>query len=192
MVCIIVIGASEGGLEPLQRIVAAMPADCAASVFIVTHIGPHPSFLPSLLNRPDGLPVGFARDGDQIQTGHVYVAPPDHHMLLEDGHIHLNQGPKIHYTRPAIDPLFMSAADEYGKNVMGVVLSGGGGDGAFGLRAVTEHGGTALVQQPAFRPSMPNAARATDSPEALPTEEIAQRVREFCSRSCPGTASLFR
>jgi two-component system chemotaxis response regulator CheB len=90
-------------------------------------------------------------------------------MLLEDGHIHLNQGPKVRHIRPAIDPLFMSAADEYGKNVMGVVLSGGDGDGAFGLRAITEHGGTAIVQQPAFRPSMPNAALATDSPEALPS-----------------------
>ena len=180
MVRIVVIGASEGGHEPLRRVIAALPVPCAAAVFVVLHIGPHGSLLPSLLDRAD-IPTVFAHDGAAIQAGHIYVAPPDHNMLLEDGRIRLNQGPKVSHTRPAIDPLFMSAADEYGSDVMGVVLSGDDGDGAFGLRAITERGGAALVQLPAFKASMPDTALATDHPEALPIEEIVQRVRTFCS-----------
>jgi two-component system chemotaxis response regulator CheB len=181
MIPIVVIGASEGGLEPLRQIIAALPAPCSATVFVVVHIGPHRSVLPTLLDRP-GLPAVFGHDGTPIQAGHIYVAPPDHHMLLEDGYIRLNHGPKIHFTRPAIDPLFMSAAED-GQRVMGVVLSGGAGDGALGLRAIKEHGGITFVQRPqdALRSSMPNNALAMDNPEVLSVEEIARRVETFCS-----------
>jgi two-component system chemotaxis response regulator CheB len=183
MVCIVVIGASEGGLEPLRRIIAALPVPCAASVFVVVHFGAQPSRLPSLLDRV-GAPAAFAHDDALIERGHIYIAPPDHHMLLEDGHMRVNQGPKVHFTRPAIDPLFMSAAEAYGQNVIGIVLSGGDGDGALGLRAIHEHGGISLVQRPqeAFRPSMPNMALAMDDPEALPIHEIVQRLQAFCSQ----------
>jgi chemotaxis response regulator CheB len=98
--------------------------------------------------------------------------------------IRLNQGPKVHYTRPAADPLFISAAEAHGKRVMGVVLSGGNSDGAAGLRAIAEHGGTALVQDPkeAAMPYMPRAAIAADHPDAcLKVEEIAKRIRSFCA-----------
>jgi two-component system chemotaxis response regulator CheB len=182
MISTVVIGASEGGLDPLRRIVAALPVPCSVSIFIVVHIGPYRSVLPSLLKRP-GFPAVFGRDGAVIQAGHIYVAPPDHHMLLEDGQIRLNQGPKIHHTRPAIDPLFMSAAEAYGQQVMGIVLSGGDGDGAIGLRAITEHGGTTLVQRPrdAFKSGMPNKALMMDTPEVLSIEEITSRVHTLCS-----------
>jgi two-component system chemotaxis response regulator CheB len=181
MVPIVVIGASEGGLAPLQRIIAALPVPCAASVFVVVHTGAHPNLLPSLL--AGRLPVGFAGDGDVVQPGRIYLAPPDHHMLLEDGHIRVDQRPKVHHTRPAADPLFVSAA-EAGQYVLGVVLSGGDGDGALGLLTIKQHGGTALVQLPdeAAKGSMPRAALALDDPEALLTEAIAQRVRAFCAQ----------
>jgi two-component system chemotaxis response regulator CheB len=182
MNAIVVIAASAGGLEPLRRIIAALPAPCAASVFIVMHIGPNRSMLPALLSRP-GFPADFAREGAPIEPSHVYVAPPDQHMLLEPGRIRLSQGPKINHTRPAADPLFESAAKAYGIRVVGVVLSGGDGDGAAGLRVIGEKGGTVLVQHPedAAAPSMPLAAIAADHPDAcLPIAELAQRVAAFC------------
>jgi two-component system, chemotaxis family, protein-glutamate methylesterase/glutaminase len=181
---IVVIAASAGGLSPLRSIIAALPVPCAAAVFVVMHIGSNPSILPDLLSRTGLLPAAFARDGDAIEAGHIYVAPPDHHMVLGFVSIRLNQGPKVHYTRPAADPLFISAAEAHGKRVMGVVLSGGDSDGATGLRAIREHGGTALVQDPkeAAMPSMPRAAIAAGHPDAcLPVEEIARRIRRFCA-----------
>jgi two-component system chemotaxis response regulator CheB len=124
----------------------------------------------------------FATDGMPIEGNCIYVPLPDHHMVLEEGRIRLNQSAKIHHTRPAADPLFLSAASSFGSRVMGIILSGGDGDGASGLRAIKAHGGIALVQCPAeaLKPAMPRSALATDSPEALPIEQIAARVREFC------------
>jgi len=176
---IVVIGASAGGLEPLRCIIVALPVPCTASVFVVMHIGRNPSVLPSLLSCADRLPAAFAQDGVLIEAGHIYVAPPDHHMLLEPGRIRLRQGRKVHSTRPAADPLFVSAAEAYWEQVIGIVLSGGGWDGAAGLRAIKDHGGTALVQHPedAAMPFMPRAAIAVGHPDAcLPVQKIAQRV----------------
>ena len=139
--------------------------------------------LPCLLSSSGQHPATFAEDGGPIEAGHIYVAPPDHHMLLGPDRIRLDQGPKVHHTRPAADPLFMSAAKTHGQRVMGIVLSGGDGDGAAGLRAVAEHGGTALVQNPdeAIAPSMPRAAIMADHPDAcLPIEAIVGRVAAFC------------
>lgn len=180
---IVVIGASEGGLKPLCLIIEAIAAPCAAAVFVVMHIGSHQSVLPSLLNRSPGLPAEFGQHDAVIQPGHIYVAPRDHHMLLTLTGIRLSRKPKLHYTRPAIDPLFISAAESHGQRVIGIILSGGGSDGTAGLRAIKECGGMALVQRPeeAAMPSMPQAAIAMDSPETLLVEEIAQRVGAFCS-----------
>ena len=180
---IVVIGASAGGLEPLRRFIAALPVPCTASVFVVVHIGCRPSALPSVLGRA-GIPAAFAQDGALIEAGYIYVAPSDHHMLLEPDRIRLSQGPKVHYTRPAADPLFASAAQAHGKRVIGVVLSGWGSDGASGLRAIKKHGGTALAQHPAEAsvPLMPYAAIATNNlDDCLPIQEIAQRVGAFCT-----------
>jgi two-component system chemotaxis response regulator CheB len=188
MIGIVVIAASAGGLDPLRRIIAALPVPCSAAVFVIMHIGPHRSVLPRLLSSIGQHPATFARDGAPIEAGHIYVAPPDRHMVLEPDRIRLDQGPKVHHTRPAADPLFISAAKTHGQRVMGIVLSGGDGDGAAGLRAVAERGGTALVQDPqeAATPAMPRAAIMADHPDAcLPTEEIVRHVRAFCSH---GTA----
>jgi two-component system chemotaxis response regulator CheB len=186
VISIVVIAASAGGLDPLRRIIAALPVPCSAAVFVVVHIGPHRSVLPHLLSSIGQHPALFARDGTLIEAGHIYVAPPDHHMVLRPDRIRLDQRPKVHYTRPAADPLFISAAETHGQRVMGIVLSGGDGDGAAGLRAVAEHGGTALVQNPdeAAAPSMPRAAIMADHPDAcLPIEGIVRRVCAFCSNA---------
>src|SRR4051794_33897394 len=125
---ILVIGGSAGGLVPLLRIVEALPYPCASVVFVVMHIGRGPSQLPRVLNRVAKLPAYFAEDGAPIESGTIYVAPPDHHMLLEPGRIRLSQGPKVHRTRPAADPLFLSAAAVFGERVIGIVLSGADSD----------------------------------------------------------------
>jgi hypothetical protein len=129
MIGIVVIAGSAGGLRPLQRIVAALPLPCTAAVFVVMHIGPHSSFLSHLLSYSGQLAASFA-EVTPIEVGHIYVAPPDRHMHLAASRIRLSQGPKIHHARPAADPLFVSAAEAYGKQVLGIVLSGGDGDGA--------------------------------------------------------------
>jgi two-component system chemotaxis response regulator CheB len=183
MNAIVVIAASAGGHGPLFRIIAALPIPCTAAVFVVMHIGAHPSILPDLLASRGNCPVKFAKNGMLIEAGHIYVAPPDHHMLVEAVAIRLSRSPKVHYTRPAADPTFISAAKAHGSRVIGIVLSGGDGDGAAGLRAITENGGTSFVQNPneAATPSMPCSAILADHPDAvLPVEEIARRVRSFC------------
>ncbi len=181
---IVLIVASEGGLKPLLHVIRALPSPCAASIFVIMHTGNSPSLLPSLLER-NGLSAKIAQDGTLVEAGHIYVAPPGQHMILGPGFVRLSRGPKVHHTRPAIDPLFLSAAKAHGKRVIGVVLSGNGSDGAAGLKAIKEHGGTALVQHPedAETPFMPHAALAEDHPEPLPIQEIAQRVFSFCFRS---------
>jgi two-component system chemotaxis response regulator CheB len=179
---VIVIAASAGGLVPLRAIIQTIPVSCSVSLFVVMHIGPNRSHLPFLLNRP-GFPAAFAEDGDLIEPGHLYVAPPDHHMILQYGRIRLSHGQKVNHTRPAADPLFESAAEVYGRRVVGIVLSGGDGDGAVGLRAIKAHGGTAFVQHPleATSPSMPEAAIAGDHPDAcLSVAEIARRIADLC------------
>jgi two-component system chemotaxis response regulator CheB len=183
MPSIVVIAASAGGLSPLRQIISSLPVPCGASIFIVVHIGSNRSYLPNLLGRPE-LPASFGREKQPIEDGHIYVAPPDHHMMLELGFMRLNRGPKVNHTRPAADPLFQSAAEAYGSRVVGIVLSGGDGDGAAGLRTIRDHGGTAFVQDPAeaASPSMPQAAILRDHPDAcLPVAELARRVAALCS-----------
>ena len=146
-------------------------------------MGRHTSILPEILAGSTKLPVLFPPDGAWVRPGHIYVAPPDQHMLVKGGQIRLSRGPKIHHTRPAADPLFASAAIEYGEGVVGIVLTGWDGDGASGLRASKEHGGEATVQDPreAIAPEMPLAAIAADHPDAcLPLNAIAKRVHDLC------------
>jgi len=154
------------------------------AVFVVVHIGRRPSRLPELLNRDSRLPASFAQHDVPIRSGRIYVAPPDHHMLLDAGRIRLSRGPKIRGTRPAVDPLFQSAAAAYGEQVIGVILSGADSDGAAGLRAIEARGGLVLVQRPddAAVPSMPTAAIIADHPDAcLPAEGLARRIAAECS-----------
>jgi two-component system, chemotaxis family, protein-glutamate methylesterase/glutaminase len=181
---ILVIGASAGGLVPVCKIAERLPASCPLAVFIVVHIGARASRLPELLSRVSKLPASFGQDDIPFENGHIYVAPPDHHMLLAPGRIRLSQSQKIHRTRPAVDPLFQSAAEAYGDQVVGVVLSGGDGDGAAGVQALKAHGGEVLVQRPddALIPSMPLSAIVADHPTCLPIDDLARKVAELCSR----------
>lgn len=147
------------------------------------HIGAHRSILPDILTHTGYLPAAFAQNGDTIEAGHIYVAPPDCHMLIDTVNIHLRRGPKVHFTRPAADPLFISAAEAWRDHVMGIVLSGGDSDGTAGLRAIGKHGGKAYVQDPseAEIPDMPRSAIIRDHPDACySVEELARQVIGFC------------
>ncbi|WP_119153391.1 chemotaxis protein CheB [Caldimonas tepidiphila] len=157
---LIVIGASAGGVAALQRLAAGLPADLPAAVLVVLHVGTHPSVLPDLLNYRGPLPARHAVDGEAIVPGRIYVAPPDHHLLVEGRALRLTHGPREHHTRPAVDPLFRSAALEHGSAVVGIVLTGCLDDGTAGLQAVKACGGVAIVQDPreAEEPSMPESA----------------------------------
>lgn len=160
---IVVIGGSAGGVAALKRLCSALPGDLAASLFVVLHISPTSrSFLPELLSRSGKLPAHHAIDGEKIRRGWIYVPPPDLHMLVRAGHVILRRGPRENRTRPAIDPLFRSAAVTYRSRVIGVVLSGTLDDGAAGLTAVKLCGGTTVVQDPndAMWPEMPRNALA--------------------------------
>lgn len=157
---IIVIGASAGGVRALQVLAAQLPAGLPAPILAVQHIGSNPSILPRLLMKNGRLPASHATDGQPIQSGHIYVAPPDCHMLVEQGAIHLVRSPKENHTRPAIDPLFRSAAVSWGPAVIGVLLTGLLDDGTAGLQAIKRCGGIAIVQDPgdAESSSMPSSA----------------------------------
>jgi two-component system chemotaxis response regulator CheB len=162
---IVVIGGSAGGVEALRRICAGLPADLAATVFVVLRISPATrSVMPELLSRAGPLPARHPRDEEATSRGTIYVAPPDMHMLLRPGHVILRRGPLERSSRPAIDPLFRSAAVAYRSRVIGVVLSGLLADGSAGLMAIKACGGTCVVQEPddAMWPEMPRNALSHD------------------------------
>lgn len=146
---IIVIGASPGGVEALKALVSFLPSDLPASVFAVLHITPWAdSLLPRILDHNGRLPAQHPISGQPILPGNVYVAPPDQHMLLEKDSIRLWHGPKENLHRPAINPLFRSAAVHFKQRVIGVILSGTRDDGSAGLWWVKEFGGLTVVQDP--------------------------------------------
>ena len=181
---VVLIGASVGALDAVRTITEALPARCHAAFAVVLHVGRYPSRLPDILNWHGKLPADFAQEGVRFEAGRIFVAPPDRHMVLAaPGQFHLSAGAKIHNTRPAIDPLFMSGAELYGRRVVGVVLSGASKDGAEGLRVIDKHGGLALVEDPveAPAPQMPKAAIAADHPEILRLDALARRVARFCA-----------
>ncbi len=163
MDAVIAIGASAGGVPALEKLMAGIPADLPAAILLVLHVGAHESRLPAVLSRKTRLAVEHAEQGDVLRAGCVHVAPPDHHMLVgADGRIALSRGPKEHYTRPAIDPLFRSVALAFGPRAIGVILTGMLDDGTAGLRAIKHAGGVAVVQDPADAAvsSMPASALA--------------------------------
>lgn len=174
---IIVVGGSAGGLEALRAVVAGLPKDLPAAVFVVLHSAPDsPDLLARSLDRTGPLPAAHAVDGERIERGRIFVAPPDRHVMLEPGVVRLSRGPKENRFRPAIDPLFRFAAGVYGPRAVGVILSGGLDDGSAGLLAVTRLGGTTVVQDPAdaLFPSMPaNALSAVPVARTLVAAEIA-------------------
>jgi two-component system chemotaxis response regulator CheB len=174
---IIVIGTSAGGVEALRTLCRGLPSDLPAAVFVVQHLAASTrSVLPELLSRAGVLPAVCPRDGERIQHGRIYVAPPDRHMLVKGGEVLLRRGPVENRCRPAIDPLFRSAAVSYGPRVIGVVMTGLLDDGSEGLAVIKRAGGTAIVQDPddAEWPSMPrNALQHAEIDHCLPLAELA-------------------
>jgi two-component system chemotaxis response regulator CheB len=185
---IVVIGTSAGGADALQRLFKRLPADFPAAVLVVMHIGSHYSILPKILERHSRMPVRHAVDGEPVRPGVVLVAPPDHHLLLEDGMTRLSKGAKENFSRPAVDPLFRSTALYYQQNAIGVVLTGLLDDGTIGLQAIKTYGGLALVQDPedADEPSMPRSAlQHVDIDACLPLEALADRLCALVAASPP-------
>ena len=174
------VGASAGGLDVLRQILGSLPEGLPASVFVVLHMAADgPGLLATVLGRHSQLPVTEAEDGAAIRTGRVYVARPDHHLLLEGGVMRVRRGPKQNRHRPAIDPLFRSAAVTYGPRIIGVVLSGNLDDGTAGLRAIKDRGGLAIVQDPAEAefPGMPQSAvNHVEVDQRLPASAIADAL----------------
>ena len=164
---VIAIGASAGGLEPLQQIVGALPADFPAAVCVVLHIpATGRSMLAAILDRATELRARVAEDGMTLRPGHVYVAPADHHLLVDESRLALHRGPKQNGSRPAVDPLFRSIARSWGPGAVGVVLSGALDDGSSGAISLVAARATLIVQEPAdaLVSGMPEAALAAASP----------------------------
>ena len=183
---IIVIGGSAGGIQALRELVSGLPPDLPATLFVVVHIQPYAvSRLPEILSRAGSLPATHATDGELMRRGHIYVAPPDRHLLVRQGRIALSRGPRENHSRPAIDPLFRSAARAYGSRVVGVVLSGALYDGSMGLLVVKTRGGIAIVQDPreAEIDSMPRSAlRLVEADYVLAAADIASVLNEWVVR----------
>jgi two-component system chemotaxis response regulator CheB len=182
---LVVIGASWGGLTALERVLGALPADFDAAVAIVQHrsAGDGSGGLASLLDRHSRLPVHDAEDKQHIVGGHVYLAPPDYHLLIERDCFALSVDDFVQYSRPSIDVLFESAADVWRERLVGVILTGANEDGAHGLARVKRVGGYTIVQNPveAERPEMPRAAlRAAEPDSVVGLAAVAPLLVKLC------------
>jgi two-component system chemotaxis response regulator CheB len=176
---IVVIGASAGGVAALTELFAALPPDTPAAIGVVLHRSISPSFLAEVLGRHSHLPVIEPDNHNRLKRGIIYLAPPDQHLLFNGGDVMVQRGPKEHSTRPAIDPLFRSAAETYGEKVVGVQLTGCGEDGVSGLLHINAAGGLAIAQDPAeaYMPYMPlNALRFDDVTGVFPLSDIASVI----------------
>ena len=182
---IVVIGASAGGVEALCALVARLPADIPAALFIVLHVSPTAvSILPEILSRKGPLPAEHPANGTPITHGHIYIAPPDRHLMVGIDKVVVRSGPKLNGYRPSINMLFCSAAEVHCSRTVGVVLSGALDDGASGILTIHEYGGYAIVQDPAEAryTSMPlNAISRDHVDEILPVEGIAARLVELAT-----------
>jgi two-component system chemotaxis response regulator CheB len=187
---VVVIAASAGGVEALRDLLSQLPTGLPAAVLVVLHVpAAGGRALPGILGRAGKLPASTAADGEQLQAGHVYVAPPDHHLLLDDGKVLLSRGPRHNGHRPAADPLFISAAVSKGPRAIGVVLSGTLDDGAAGCAAVEKRGGLVLVQDPreSAYEGMPRAAiAATRDPRVLRLHDLAAVIDRETRATVPG------
>ena len=175
---VVAIGASAGGLRALSLILAALPADFPAPLLVVQHLSPDfPSQLAHILGRHTLLHVKQAAQGDRLRPGWVYVAPPDRHLLAcADGTLTLTTTPRVHHCGPSVDVLFTSVAASFGVRSVGVVLTGGDGDGAAGIEAIKEAWGVTVAQDlpTSQQPSMPRLAAATGAVDfVLPLTGIA-------------------
>ena len=173
---IVVIGTSAGGIEALRVLCSTLPADFSAPIAVVMHSSPQsPGVLHDIINRAGPLRATVARNGEHIKAGHIYVPAPDTHLLIEPGRVRLTRGPKENRFRPAVDPLFRTAAQVYGPAAIGVILTGNLDDGTAGLWAIKRLGGLAIVQDPAdaLCPAMPeNARRHVPVDYSVPLSEM--------------------
>jgi two-component system, chemotaxis family, protein-glutamate methylesterase/glutaminase len=184
---IICIGGSSGALEALERLVRHIPANLPAALFVVRHIAPENSkLLPKILQPHCALPIDEPHDGEEFKMGRVYVAPANRHLVVERKVIRLVNGPKENWARPAIDPLFRTAAQHHGPLAIGIILSGKLDDGTAGLWALKRRGGLAVVQNPsdAAAPEMPtHALAAVDVDAVADAEEIGAMLPQWCRQS---------
>lgn len=189
---LVVIAASAGGLDPLRTLMAGLPPEFPAAVAVVLHVSPYGgSALPAILTRAGPLPAEHARHGQRIRPGHVYVAPPDFHLVVHDGQLGLSRGPRENGHRPAADVLFRTAARTFGTRVVGVVLSGALDDGTAGLAAIREHGGVTVVQAPAeamYRAMPENALAHVPVEHVLPVKKMAEVLLRLTGEEVPSTA----
>lgn len=186
---IIVIGASLSGIDTLCRLVSKLPADLAAPIFIAQHVAPHsPGMLPQLLMNAGPLPAIHPQNAMLFKPGVIYVAPPDRHMLIRKGYVRLSHGPHENLARPAVDPLFRSAAVTYGAAVVGVILTGQLNDGTSGLLAIKDRGGFTIAQDPAEATarSMPlSAIRHVKVDKVCALDEMARLIIELANDAPP-------
>lgn len=194
---IVVVGGSAGALQALVTMLGALPAGYRGTILIVLHSGSKsPGLMDAILSRVTPLPCGYAEDGQALQGGRIYLAPPDRHLLVEDNRLRVVFGPKQNWHRPAINPLFLSAAKLHGRRACGVILSGMLDDGTIGLMAIRDAGGATIVQSPddALFPAMPqNALRYVEADYTVPVARIPEILVALSRepvRASPGSAPM--
>ena len=188
----IVIGCSAGGVEALPRLLQPLPRDLPATICIVQHMGPSENpYLVDILRRATHLPVTWAEQGERLERSHVYVCPPDTHMMFTDRHVRLASGPRENHARPSIDKTFRSAAVEHGSRTIGVLLTGMLEDGVAGLRMIREAGGQIIVQDPqdAAFPELPGRALKLEPDRVLPITAIPGALVTMCQEP-PGLSHV--
>jgi two-component system chemotaxis response regulator CheB len=190
---LIVIGGSAGAIEALLELVPQFPAEIDAAICIVVHFpADSPSLLPQLLRRHTKLSVSPATEGAELKSGQIYIAPPDWHLLIEDHTCRLSHGPREHGYRPSIDAMFRTAAEAFGTNTVGVILSGSLDDGSAGLRHIRLRGGRCVVQDPsdATFPGMPtNAMRQVNVDRSVAISQMGQVLLEIVDRLKPSQST---
>ena len=191
---IVVIAASAGGVEALSVLLGELPAKLRAVVLVVLHTtGDSPGFAGAVLGRMSALPAALAHDGERLAFGRIFVAPPDHHLMVDGNRMRVIRGPRENGVRPAADPLFRSAARSYGSRVVGIVLSGTQDDGTAGLVEIKRLGGLSIVQDPAeaLFSGMPlSALQGDDVDHVLPAAQIAKLLAELANAPARRSTSL--
>jgi two-component system chemotaxis response regulator CheB len=185
----VLIGASAGGIEPLRRIIAALPADFPAAIVVTVHVPAQSrSALPMILAREGKMQAVHARTGDLVLPGKILIAPPDHHLIVEGDRVRLTRGPRENGHRPAVDPMFRTGARSWRRRAIGLVLSGALDDGAAGMVAVSMFGGVSMVQSPedAEHAGMPQSVMdAIDVDHVLPASRIAATLVALTAEDLP-------
>jgi len=180
---IVIIGSSAGGVYALRKLVKSFSPGIRAAIFVVQHVAADTSsFLPHILSREGKLSAVHPADGEPVKPGNIYVAPPDHHMIISAGKILVQKGPKENLFRPSIDALMRSAAHEYGPRVIGVVLTGMLDDGTSGLWSIKRLGGVSIIQTPedAMFPDMPlNVLQYVDVDYNVPLDDLGSLINRL-------------